>query len=248
MRVWASTDRERPRPRRSWLGTGLALVGIPLVLPACDAAEAGACAHADGDVDLVGVVSFLNGSVFAGAALADASADDYVAQPLCDDERLEVNGVVLEGTDDPGYYASEVDVADSFDLVWVRDDGTRHTLTSDAPLDFTIDAPAASTSIPRTSLFSVAWSPPRDGEEIALRVEADVPGCVQPLDEVVPDSGSWSLVAGTIEAAADDPNAVCDASLSLERSVWVEGDAGFLAGNSLLLVTREWRIGFQSVP
>lgn len=248
MRVWSTTDREPTGWRRSWAGVGLGLFSATFAIPACDAGEASTCAHAEADVDLVGVVSFLNGSVAAGAALADASANEYVALPLCDDEHLEVNGVRLEGTDDPGYYASAVDAADEFDLAWVRGDGTRHTLTSAAPLDFAIDTPAADTSIPRTSLFSVAWSPPRAGEEIALRVEAAVPGCVQSIDELVPDSGSWSLVAGTIEAAADEPNAICDASLSLERSVFVDGDAGFLAGNSVLLVTREWRVGFQSVP
>jgi hypothetical protein len=130
----------------------------------------------------------------------------------------------------------------------VRDDGTAHTLTASTPPDFEIDAPAAGTVVPRTSVFTVSWSPPRDGEGIDLRVEATVPGCVQALDETIPDTGSWSLGAGTLEASADEPDAVCEASLSLERQSWTEGSPSFLAGTSLLLVARERRIVFQSVP
>jgi len=226
--------------RGQWL-VCLALIG-------CDGTEQPPCAAAADELDMLAVVTLVESGAGAGVALVRASDDEPKALPLCGGDRLEVNGVALEPSQDPSYYEAAVDPAAAYDVVWIREDGTRHTLGGTTPPDFTIDSPTPDESLSRSSAQSVTWSPPRDGEQIHLELVAEEPGCVTMVDTYIPDTGAWTFSAGDIEAAAEAPDAQCVTELSLAREAWVEGDPSFLGGRSLLLISQQRDRLFTSVP
>lgn len=135
----------------------------------------------------------------------------------CGDE-LEVNGTTLsQKGSNPIYYEAAIDVADTYEFVFTREDEDPYTSTvTEMRPEVTVLGPSGE-DISRADEFEITWED-NDGGEIVLLINGD---CIwdypDTLGDEVADNGSHTVPADGIEATDSGENETCTAEITLTR-------------------------------
>jgi hypothetical protein len=153
--------------------------------------------------------------------LDETSSDTYTATFPTDAEGTEFTIAFLRGTGD--------------------DDAPASTVTMPAPFDLSLGATTAGRG---ADDVDVMWDPPVAGAQIAWKLSGE---CVKLDSGSVPDNGSHTIEAGTIETFESDMDKSCTVTFEMTRSKNGSIDPAFTEGGSV--VARHVRSqGFTSTP
>jgi hypothetical protein len=153
--------------------------------------------------------------------LDETSSDTYTATFPTDAEGTEFTIAFLRGTGD--------------------DDAPASTVTMPAPFDLSLGATTAGRG---ADDVDVMWDPPVAGAQIAWKLSGE---CVKLDSGSVPDNGSHTIEAGTIETFESDMDKSCTVTFEMTRSKNGSVDPAFTEGGSV--VARHVRSqGFTSTP
>lgn len=175
------------------------------------------------------------------------------ALELCpDSDQLTINGQTPEEVRALGhlYYVVALDAASTqVEIDLVRTEGESIAVLVETPPRFTIDGPASGSEHSRAQDLLVEWSPMWAEGEMKLAIEDKIGSdCIVGLghEELVEDSGSFVLPAGTLQSGGGGDGGSCEVKVSLTRALEASYPEQLAPGGAIEAIVKR-RLPFNSV-
>jgi len=139
------------------------------------------------------------------------------------------------------YYEGLVDVADTYEFVFTRQDEGPYTCLVSPPPPVAITAPAEGTPLTRKEAFDIQWDN-NYAESAGIGLVIAGP-CITGIVRPIGDNGLYTINASELQASPE--TAACDVNILLTRTVSGKMDPGLKGAITAAAVDRTW---FTSNP
>lgn len=169
---------------------------------------------------------------------------------LCpESDRLRINGQTPEEVRALGhlYYLAELDSASEVRIELTHGDEL-HEVLVEVPPHFEIDSPVLDSVHSRGAALELSWSPAWPGEQVELAIEDQIGSdCIEGLgfEELVADSGSFTLAGDTLVSGAQGGS--CQVKASLTRVLEASYPEQLAPGGGVTAIVNR-RVAFISDP